>query len=71
VDWIDLPRDRDKWQDFAKMILNIRVPQTAVKLLTSRETPRFYRRILSSLLLLPPPKAQVSFSALYSRPPLA
>ena len=57
--WIDQARDMDKWQAFAKMVLNIRVPQTAVKLLTSRETPSFYRRIFSSLLLLPPPKVQV------------
>jgi hypothetical protein len=64
VDWIDLARDRDKWQTFAKMVLNLRVPQSAVKLLTSRETPSFYRMILSNLLLRPPSKAQVSSSAL-------
>jgi hypothetical protein len=27
VDWIDLARNRDKWQDVVNAVVNIRVPQ--------------------------------------------
>jgi hypothetical protein len=35
MDWIDLAQDRDQWMDLVNMAMNLRVPQSAGKFLSS------------------------------------
>jgi hypothetical protein len=44
IDWIDLAQDRDQWMAVVNTILNLRVPQNAVKFLSRCTIGSFSRR---------------------------
>jgi hypothetical protein len=46
MNWIDLARDRDRWQALVNPEMNLRVPWNAGNFLTRRETVSFLRRTL-------------------------
>jgi hypothetical protein len=45
MDWIDLTQDRDQWRTLVNKVMNIQVPQNAVKLLSNCTTGGFSRRV--------------------------
>jgi hypothetical protein len=44
MDWIDLAQDRDQWRDLVNTVMNLRVSQSAGKLLSSFTNGGFSRR---------------------------
>lgn len=44
IDWIDLAQDMEEWQALVNTVMNLWVPQSAVKLLSRCTTPGFSRR---------------------------
>jgi hypothetical protein len=46
MDWIDLAWNMDKWRALVNAVMNLRVPQNAVKFVTCLELVRFSRTLL-------------------------
>jgi hypothetical protein len=46
MDWINLAQDRVRWQAVVKVVMHIRVPQTAGIFMTGRGPVIFSRRTL-------------------------
>jgi hypothetical protein len=46
VDWIRVAQDRDRWQEFVKTVMSLRVPREAWNFLTSWATTTFSRKTL-------------------------